>query len=541
MSDAKRFPFVVIVLALLLTLTACGGLGGEPQIVATQRPSVNTQADTLNTTISADGAEIFALRCASCHGAQGKGDGEVIIQAGVPIPDFTDLSTITSKTIDEYYEVVTNGRLDKLMPPWKDALTEEQRWAVTQYVYDMGHNDGQASAAVDSTDTDAAAAAGSDTASTDSESASAADDTAQISMKAMNVVGQVTNGTANASLPSDIEVTLHAINVNFEDETIKTTANADGTFRFENLNIYDDRVYLATVNYGGVTFSGPMMAADFTKETLELTVNVYETTSEPAAIQMDSLTSQISIENNRLYVVQLVTLVNTGDKAYSGASIPLPEGAQPEIISEGRYSVSADGRAVVDNRPIVPNQLHTLHLAYSYPYTGELSISQPLAYDAPNGYEVIIASNGLELSGANMFALGGRETGMAFGTTVSQTVGSTLDFTVKGTPQAFTTDQSMPAAGVTTATVSPLAYVLIAAGVLFIGAAGVLFIRERQAKNHPADTESQVNALVKQIAALDLDLKQGKISAAAHEKRRSALKAQLLRLAQQGGIEQPQS
>ncbi len=50
MSAMKRSPFVLMFLALLLTLTACGGLGGEPQIIATQRPSSNTQSDTMNTT-----------------------------------------------------------------------------------------------------------------------------------------------------------------------------------------------------------------------------------------------------------------------------------------------------------------------------------------------------------------------------------------------------------------------------------------------------------------------------------------------------------
>ncbi len=539
MNAMKRFTFVwMLTVVALLTLNACSGLGGEPQIVATQRPTSNSQSDTMNTTMSTDGATIYAQRCASCHGPQGKGDGEVIKQAGVPIPDFTNLTTVVSKTIDEYYDVVTNGRLEKLMPPWKDALTEEQRWAVTQYVYDMGHNDAQA-AAVDTTD--AASAAGSTTDSTDSQAASPAEDASQHSMKQMDVVGVITNGTANASLPADLEVTLHAINANFEDETLKTTANADGTFRLEDLNIYNDRVYMLTVNYGGITFAGPMVAADFAKDTLDLKASVYETTNDPAAVQMDSLTSQISIENGRLYVVQLVTLVNNGDKAYNGASIPLPQGAQAELIGDGRYTVSADGRAILDSRPVVPNQLHTMHLAYSYPYSGELSISQPLPYNAPNGYEVIIANAGLEVSGPNMFALGGRASGMAFGTTTPQTVGSTLDFTVRGMPQAFTTDQAIPVAGAATSSTSPLAYVLIATGVLFIGAAAVLFVRERQARRHPVDSESQMNALVKQIAALDLALKEGKISAAAHEKRRSALKAQLMRLAQQGGIEHAQS
>lgn len=527
-----RLLFLTIFAALL---SACTGLGGEPLIVATEPQTFSqsqpqTQGGAQNVTTSLEGAVIYAERCASCHGITGKGDGEVILQAGAPIPDFTNLDTVVSQTLDEYFEVITNGRLDKLMPPWKDALSEEQRWAVAQYVYDMGHGGG---------DSQAAAPAG------DGDDASAAPLPAgpEITEMQMDVTGKVLNGTADAAAPGGLEITLHAVNAAFEEETFKTTANEDGTFVFDDVTIYNDRVYVATTNYGGVTFASPMIAGEPEKGALDLAVTVYEMSSDPAAVQMDSLTSQITVEGERLYVVQLVTLVNTGSSAYQGAAIPLPEGAQAELIGEGRYTVSEDGRAVIDSRPVVPNMPHTLHIAYSYPYSGETRINQALPYDAPNGYEVIIASKGIEVSGPNMFALGGRNTGMSFGTTVSQEAGSPMEFVVTGFPEQFTTDQSMPVAGVSTGGVTPLAYVLIAAGVLFIGAAGVLFVRERRglAGATAHDGQAQVNALVKEIAALDVKHQNGQISEAAYQKRRSTLKAQLLALAQKSSGEQAQS
>jgi hypothetical protein len=53
------------------------------------------------------------------------------------VPDFTDPERRAGLTVEDYFEVITNGRIDKLMPPWKDALSEEERWAVAEFAYSL--------------------------------------------------------------------------------------------------------------------------------------------------------------------------------------------------------------------------------------------------------------------------------------------------------------------------------------------------------------------------------------------------------------------
>src|SRR5690606_7419882 len=37
-------------------------------------------------------------------------------------------------------EVVTHGRMELLMPPWRGVLSEAERWAVTHYLYTLAYN-----------------------------------------------------------------------------------------------------------------------------------------------------------------------------------------------------------------------------------------------------------------------------------------------------------------------------------------------------------------------------------------------------------------
>lgn len=134
--------------ALLLTLTACDGLAGEPQIVATRAPATATPESGTNTVADvgypqqhpdlASGARIFAARCAECHGLDGAGQGELVLDGQIPpMASFLDPATTRDQTPQDWFNTITNGRIENLMPPWKDALTEAQRWDVALYTYTL--------------------------------------------------------------------------------------------------------------------------------------------------------------------------------------------------------------------------------------------------------------------------------------------------------------------------------------------------------------------------------------------------------------------
>lgn len=71
------------------------------------------------------GKAIFQAKCIACHGANGKGIG-----AGKP--DFTDAAWQAKESDEELLHVIANGH--KMMPPFKDKLTEQERKDVLAYV-----------------------------------------------------------------------------------------------------------------------------------------------------------------------------------------------------------------------------------------------------------------------------------------------------------------------------------------------------------------------------------------------------------------------
>lgn len=86
------------------------------------------------------GARVYEMRCASCHGPEGAGDGS----AGRNLPkpprsfqaaDFRYKSTPEGAlpTDADLDATIRNGRIDEGMPAW-NTLTEPDRHAVIQYI-----------------------------------------------------------------------------------------------------------------------------------------------------------------------------------------------------------------------------------------------------------------------------------------------------------------------------------------------------------------------------------------------------------------------
>jgi len=73
----------------------------------------------------ASGAETWAKICSVCHLMDG---------GGLVGPNMTDNYWIHGNTIEEQFNIVTNGVIEKGMIPYKDQLSEQKRLEVISYI-----------------------------------------------------------------------------------------------------------------------------------------------------------------------------------------------------------------------------------------------------------------------------------------------------------------------------------------------------------------------------------------------------------------------
>src|SRR2546429_7428054 len=94
------------------------------------------------------GKEVYASRCAVCHGDQGDGKGPAGVALPLKTPDFRDKDGVAEMR-DNYWfwRVSEGGQVEPFkgkgsaMPPWKGELSVDDRWAVMAYQHTFsGHN-----------------------------------------------------------------------------------------------------------------------------------------------------------------------------------------------------------------------------------------------------------------------------------------------------------------------------------------------------------------------------------------------------------------
>jgi mono/diheme cytochrome c family protein len=80
------------------------------------------------------GQDLYAIDCAMCHGADGKGDGPI---ASLLTPKPADLTSadVQSMSASEIFLVITQGK--DVMPSIAESLPVEDRWDVINFVYSL--------------------------------------------------------------------------------------------------------------------------------------------------------------------------------------------------------------------------------------------------------------------------------------------------------------------------------------------------------------------------------------------------------------------
>jgi mono/diheme cytochrome c family protein len=553
----------------LVVISACTGLSGEPEIVSTLRPRPTIASFTLDAEQRniENGAVIYAQNCTRCHGITGKGDGELAITGQLPVTliDFTDPQAVQGKTPEEWFRIIYNGKLENLMPPWSIAnggsLTDDQIGDVTLFLFELADNgesmpeataDVESLAPITTPDADATADVEALAPITTPDAEATANSEATLSPESTPLVvasantglvsGLVVNGTEGGSVPADLPVKLYSSTGTGDSLVAETALNPDGTFQFSDVALSHGQEFYVTVGYLGGFFVSQILTPDSGSNLLDLPVTIYETTYDPQAIRVTNILTYANVIDDTLDVVQVIEFANITDKLYvqvvdevvSALMVGLPAGAIFNDVTGGRFRLSDDGRTVTDSRPVFPlasqETAHTLHFAYSLPYDGDVTIEQTFPYLVDGELDVLIQQDGLSVDGDGFQSRGSRMIAEGifanFGATLSLMPQTPIRFSVSGTVILPPLAESS-----TDAPNLPLAIILVGAGVLSIAVAGIIFIQDKRENAKPVpDAKEQINLLMKQIADLDIQHKDGKISDEVHVARRDKLKAQLTKL-----------
>jgi mono/diheme cytochrome c family protein len=82
--------------------------------------------------------EVYADKCAQCHGDTGKGDGREANRYDPAPTDFTDAKKVNAATDGELFYKISEGK--KPMPVFKNKLTEDQRWELVLLIRSLAES-----------------------------------------------------------------------------------------------------------------------------------------------------------------------------------------------------------------------------------------------------------------------------------------------------------------------------------------------------------------------------------------------------------------
>lgn len=607
---ARRSSFAIVSLGLSLVvlslLSACslagdvtpppGQSASSVTSVAPQPTSVPTAITNLNVSqgvppirpSAAEGAVLYADHCADCHGPTGNGGGAMTPQLPGPVPDFSSPELVRSTTPQVWFQKITDGNLEQLMPPFGDSLSEIERWDLVAFLHTLstpqeqmdrgqvvyestcaschgaeGQGDGAEAGGQSLPDLSDSSSAwtlglgdlftsmlmdgGSvhkfDASLSDADRWAALDYARAFSYdylapgalptaKIGAITGAISNGTAGATIPAGLLATLFSFDDLGQMTTVTATVDATGAFQFDAVAYLPGQQFIVATDYQDMSYHSEPVRFVRGQDQLDVTVNVYETTSDPAHLRVEQMHMFVEFATaDAVTLGQLFIFSNDGDTTYAALDgraleFALPSGASELTVQDGQENVTyfLTEAGFVDSQPVLPGSGTAQVLFwYTLPYAGALNFEQKMFFPV-NALNVLVSDLNVQLAGTGFQDQGAQEIqGARFQSFVGGglAAGENLAFDISGKP------------GATTATVvapeSDTLNLALGAGALaaVLLAGGWWWYRRSQTTRGDSPTRDD---FIQAIAELDDDYAAGEMDQRSYERERQELKGELLKL-----------
>ena len=558
-------PYSFAILVIALALGGCGGLGGEPEIVATVAPSTSTESAQPIPRVwqpdIANGARIFAERCVDCHGEDGDGRGELVLAGSVERPlDMTERASAQAKSPLDWFEIITEGRIENLMPPWEAALSEAERWDVTLFSYTLAYDEAlmalgeslwrkscaecELPTIVPPVYSDVEYGAQlnrerfrSTLTAAQAEAAAAYARMRTLTAEATNgeaaarfdLSGRVQHGTGGGIVPAETVVQLRYGNGDSGYRVAETTIDAAGEFRFEAIPRRDDFDYGVGALYDGRLFNQRVIP----ERDEERIITIYDATNDPLVVSVARIllsVEPVSLEGLGfgLYISQILTFRNSSDRIYTSGRgfddgreasllVQFPKGAR--LVSgdaDGRYVVieAMEGLpdSVIDTLPLLPGEEHYARLAYWLPFADAAQFEQSFS-NLIDAEVLVTLTDELRVESDWLRQRPDAMAGEGY-------IQYSAELTMEAEPQVNFVISSDDGAVITSDSLPALLLAAIALAAALLGAIGLM-------KRRKDESGREIAALAAELARLEADHDQGRINHDLYHRRRRALKANL--------------
>jgi len=149
MKTLLRYPVACMAAGLLaLVLAGCSMAGARqlPSVEELLTPAVlpTRPAEELAPPAPPDaarGAIVYASKCVACHGDAGLADGPraaQVRQQGGLVPRLSNPDTQRAAEPRAWFDLISQGRIQRLMPGFAGSLSAQERWDVLAYVWALG-------------------------------------------------------------------------------------------------------------------------------------------------------------------------------------------------------------------------------------------------------------------------------------------------------------------------------------------------------------------------------------------------------------------